>query len=60
MNPLLIILNLFATVLFVYSVIAYEPPAFIAYLFGTGTGFTWSAIFVHWVMRKSDEDNDRD
>ena len=40
----LVALAIFGTALLIYSVVFYEPPAFIAYAFGILTGLCWSGL----------------
>ena len=51
-----LIFCMFGTALLIYSVIFYEPPAFIAYVFGILTGLGWCGVsFLYW-LRHADED----
>ncbi|MBR4641542.1 MAG: hypothetical protein IKO74_02330 [Selenomonadaceae bacterium] len=48
----------FGTVLFVYSVVEHEPPAFIAYAFGILTGVCWCGVsFLYWLRKDDDTQN---
>lgn len=49
------------TVLFLYSVIEHEPPAFVAYVFGILTGACWAGLVVlHWLRSDDDEGGKHD
>ena len=48
----------FGTVLLLFSVIEYEPPAFLGYAFGVLTGFCWCGIgFLYWLRRDDNAPN---
>ena len=50
-----LIFCMFGTALLIYSMIAYEPPAFIAYAWGILTGLCWCGVsFLYW-LRKDDK-----
>lgn len=49
------------TMLFLYSVIEHEPPAFVAYVFGILTGACWTGLAVlHWLRSDDDEGGKHD
>lgn len=49
------------TVLFLYSVIEHEPPAFIAYGFGILTAACWAGLAaLHWLRSDDEEDGKHD
>lgn len=50
-------LTIFGTLILLYSVIAHEPPAFIAYTFGLINGLCWAGIILMWWLRQDTEDD---
>ncbi|MBR3746727.1 MAG: hypothetical protein IKN27_07180 [Selenomonadaceae bacterium] len=52
-------LTIFGTLILLYSVIAHEPPAFIAYAFGLINGLCWAGIVgLIWIRQYEQENHD--
>lgn len=55
-----LVLTIFGTFLLLYAVIAHEPPAFFAYIFGVLTGLCWGGILLLYWLRQDIEDDEDD